>query len=230
MPHAPRSLIRNLGLVLVTILLFSLSAAVGAQATAYRYWNFWTQDGDTWSYSPVGPASTNPADGSVQAWRFDASSPGVPGLAPANSPRAAFEIACADVDPIVDIKRVAIVIDSGDQALAPSGETPPEPAVYCAVGTLDANGYDLLKSVVVLRTDGGFTCGISGYPLSECATPVADYVASTPPQPITTHQPAVTADKPAESAAQSSLAPLGTALVFGLLSVAGFYFWRRSKS
>ena len=65
MPHAPRSLIRNLGLVLVTILLFSLSAAVGAQATAYRYWNFWTQDGDTWSYSPVGPASTNPAEGSV---------------------------------------------------------------------------------------------------------------------------------------------------------------------
>ena len=57
MPHAPRSLIRNLGLVLVTILLFSLSAAAGAQATAYRYWNFWTQDGDTWSYSPVGPAS-----------------------------------------------------------------------------------------------------------------------------------------------------------------------------
>jgi hypothetical protein len=115
MPHAPRSLIRNLGLVLVTILLFSLSAAVGAQATAYRYWNFWTQDGDTWSYSPVGPASTNPTEGSVQAWRFDASSPGVAGLAPANSPRAAFEIACADVDPIVGIKRVAIVIDSGDQ-------------------------------------------------------------------------------------------------------------------
>jgi hypothetical protein len=66
--------------------------------------------------------------------------------------------------------------------------------------------------------------------LSECATPVADYVASTPPEPIATNQAAVIADNPAEPAAQSSLAPLGTALVFGLLAVAGFYFWRRSRS
>ena len=230
MPHAPRSLIRNLSLVLVTILLFSLSAATGAQAATYRYWNFWTQDGDTWTYSPIGSASTNPAEGSAQAWRFDASSPRVAGLAPADSPGAVFEIACADVSPIVGTKRVAIVIDAGDQALAPTGETPPEPAAYCAVGTLDANGYDLLRSVVVLRIDNGFICGIFGYPLSECATPVADYVASTPPEPITTNQAAVIADNPAESAAQSSLAPLGTALVFGLLAVAGFYFWRRSRS
>ena len=68
MRHAPRSLTRNVSLVFVAILLFSLSAVAGAQATAYRYWNFWTQDGDTWSYSPVGPASTNPAEGSAQAW------------------------------------------------------------------------------------------------------------------------------------------------------------------
>jgi hypothetical protein len=212
MPHAPRSLTRNLSLVLVAILLFSLSAAAGAQATAYRYWNFWTQDGDTWSYSPVGPASTNPTEGSAQAWRFDASSPQVAGLAPADSPIAAFEIACADVSPIVGIKRVAIVID------------------YCAEGPLAANGYDLLKSILALRTDNGFICGISGYPLSECATPVTDYVASTPPEPIATNQAAVITDNPAEPAAQSSLAPLGTALVFGLLAVAGFYFWRRSRS
>ena len=230
MPHAPRSLTRNVSLVLVAILLFSLSTAAGAQATAYRYWNFWTQDGDTWSYSPVGPASTNPTEGSAQAWRFDASSPQVAGLAPADSPIAAFQIACADVSPIVGIKRVAIVIDAGDQALAPPGENPPKPAVYCAEGPLAANGYDLLKSILALRTDNGFICGISGYPLSECATPVADYVASTPPEPIATNQAAVIADNPAESAAQSSLAPLGTALVFGLLAVAGFYFWHRSRS
>ena len=230
MRHAPRSLTRNLSLVFVAILLFSLSAVAGAQATAYRYWNFWTQDGDTWSYSPVGPASTNPAEGSAQAWRFDASSPSVAGLAPADSPTVVFERACAAVSPIKGSKRVAILIDSGDLELAPQGETPPAPVAYCAVGTLDANGYNLLKNIVELRTDNGFICGISGYPVSECATPVADYVASTPPQLITTHQPAVTADKPAESAAQSSLAPLGTALVFGLLAVAGFYFWRRSRS
>ena len=230
MPLAPRSLIRNLSLVLVTILLFSLSAAAGAQATTYRFWNFWIQDGDTWSYSPVGSASTNPAEGSAQAWRFDASSPSVAGLAPADSPTAVFDSACADVSPIVGSKRVAILIDSGDRALAPEGETPPEPVAYCAVGALDANGYDLVKNIVALRTDNGFICGISGYPVSECATPVADYVASTPPEPIATDLVPVSAGEAAHSSEQSSLAPLGTALVLGLLAVAGFYFWRRSRS
>ncbi len=230
MRHAPRSLTRNLSLVLVAILLFSLSAVAGAQATAYRYWNFWTQDGDTWSYSPVGPASTNPAEGSAQAWRFDASSPSVAGLAPADSPTVVFERACAAVSPIKGSKRVAILIDSGDLALAPQGETPPAPVAYCAVGTLDANGYNLLKNIVELRTDNGFICGISGYPVSECATPVADYVASTPPESITSDLVPISADETPRSSEQSSLAPLGTALVFGLLAVAGFYFWRRSRS
>ncbi len=230
MPLAPRSLIRNLSFVLVTTLLFSLSVAGDAQATTYRYWNFWTQDGDTWSYSPVGPASTNPAEGSAQAWRFDASSPTVAGLAPADSPSAVFESACSGVTPIAGTKRIAIVIDSGDQALAPEGETPPAPIAYCAVGTLDANGYDLVKSVVVLRTDNGFICGISGYPASECATPVAGYVASASPEPITIDAVPVSADESAKSSDQPSLAPIGTALVIGLLAVAGFYFWRRSKS
>jgi len=230
MRHAPRSLTRNLSLVFVAILLFSLSAVAGAQATAYRYWNFWTQDGDTWSYSPVGPASTNPAEGSAQAWRFDASSPSVAGLAPADSPTVVFERACAAVSPIKGSKRVAILIDSGDLALAPQGETPPAPVAYCAVGTLDANGYNLLKNIVELRTDNGFICGISGYPVSECATPVADYVASTPPESITSDLVPISADETPRSSEQSSHAPLGTALVFGLLAVAGFYFWRRSRS
>lgn len=225
-----RPLIRNLSFALVATLMFSVSVAGNANAAAYQYWTFWTQEGDSWVFSPVGSASTIPAEGSTQAWRFDATSPSVAGIPPADSPNAVFERACGDVDPIVNTKRVAIVIDSGDPALAPEGETPPVPVAYCAVGKLDTNGYDLLKTKVELRTDNGFICGITGYPASECATPVADYISSTSPQLL--QDPVVTdiAQDAAIAAEESSLAQLGSAIVFGLLAVAGFYFWRRSKS
>jgi hypothetical protein len=230
MSIAPRPLIRNISLVLVTTLMFSLSVAGNANAAEYRYWNFWIQEGNSWIFSSVGPASTNPPEGSVQAWRFDATSPSVAGFAPADPPNTVFERACSDVLPIVGTKRVAIVIDAGDPALAPDGEVPPLPTAYCAVGKLDTHGYDLLKTVVELRSDNGFICGISGYPASECATPVTDYVNSTPPQPIA-QQLVPDASRDADIASsETSLAQLGSALVIGLLAVAGFFFWRRSKS
>lgn len=233
MSIAPRPLIRNTSkwiTVLAAIIVFPLSVAGNANAAEYKYWTFWTQEGDSWVFSPVGSASTNPPEGSAQAWRFDATSPSVPGLPPADLPDAVFERACGDVLPIVRTKRVAIVIDSGDPALSPEGETPPAPTAYCAVGKPDTNGYDLLKTVVALRTDNGFICGISGYPASECATPIADYVMSIEPQSIT--DPVVPDEVRDANIASSdtAMAQLGSAIVIGLLAVAGFYFWRRSKS
>lgn len=230
MSFASRPLVRNISLVFVTTLMFSLSVAGHANAAEYRYWNFWTQEGDSWVFSPVGSASTNPPEGSAQAWRFDATSPSVAGAPPADSPSAVFERACGDVLPIVGTKRVAIVIDAGDPALAPDGEVPPTPTAYCAVGKLDAHGYDLLKTVVELRSDNGFICGISGYPASECATPVTDYIASTPPQPIAQAPLPVVSQDADITSSETGLAQLGSAFVIGLLAVAGFFFWRRSKS
>lgn len=230
MSIAPRPLIRNISLVLVTTLMFSLSVAGNANAAEYRYWNFWTQEGDSWIFSPVGPASTNPLEGSAQAWRFDASSPSASGAPPADSPTEVFERVCGGVTPIVGTKRVAIVIDAGDPALAPDGEVPPAPTAYCAVGKPDTHGYDLLKTVVELRTDSGLVCAISGYPESECAAPVADYIASTPPQPIAQEPLPVVSQDADLAPSETGLAQLGSALVIGLLAVAGFFFWRRSKS
>jgi hypothetical protein len=233
MSIAPRSLIRNIGkltFALAATVMFTLSVAGNANAAEYKYWTFWTQEGDSWVFSPVGSASTNPPEGSAQAWRFDATSPSVPGVPPADSPSAVFERACSDVLPIVGTKRVAIVIDSGDPALSPEGEVPPAPTAYCAVGKLDTHGYDLLKTVVELRTDNGFICGISGYPASECATPVADYVVSTAPQPLTEPIVPDVARDAALASSDTTMAQLGSAFVIGLLAVAGFFFWRRRKS
>ncbi len=230
MSIASRPLIQKVSLALGATLVFYMSVAGNVNAAEYRYWTFWTQEGDSWVFSPVGSASTNPPGGSAQAWRFDVTSPSVAGNPPADLPGAVFERACGDVLPIVGTKRVAIVIDSGDPALAPEGEVPPSPTAYCAIGKLDAHGYDLLKTVVELRTDNGFVCGISGYPAVECATPVTDYVASIPAQPIAQELiPDVSRDAEVASG-QTSLAQLGSALVIGLLAVAGFFFWRRSKS
>lgn len=233
MPTASRPLIRNVGKLctaLAATLSFSLSVAGHANAAEYRYWNFWTQEGDSWVFSPVGSASTNPAEGSAQAWRFDATSPSVPGMPPADAPSAVFERACSDVLPIVGTKRVAIVIDSGDPALSPEREVPPAPTAYCAVGKLDTHGYDLLKTIVKLRTDNGFICGISGYPASECATPVANYVASTPPQPITEQLIPDGAPDAGIASSDTAMAQLGSAMVIGLLAIAGLFYWRRSKA
>ena len=230
MSIASRPLIQKVSVALGATLMFCMSVAGNANAAEYKYWTFWTQEGDSWVFSPVGSASTNPPEGSAQAWRFDATSPSVAGIPPADLPGAVFERACGDVLPIVGTKRVAIVIDAGDPALSPEGEVPPSPTAYCAVGKIDTHGYDLLKTVVELRTDNGFVCGISGYPAVECATPVTDYVASIPAQPITQELvPDVSRDAEVASG-QTSLAQLGSAIVIGLLAVAGFFFWRRSKS
>ena len=230
MSIASRPLIQKVSVALGATLMFCMSVAGNANAAEYKYWTFWTQEGDSWVFSPVGSASTNPPEGSAQAWRFDATSPSVAGIPPADLPGAVFERACGDVLPIVGTKRVAIVIDSGDPALSPEGEVPPSPIAYCAVGKVDTHGYDLLKTVVELRTDNGFVCGISGYPVSECATPVNDYVAATPPQPITQELVADVVKDAAVASSQTSMAQLGSALVIGLLAVAGFFYWRRSKS
>ena len=79
----------------MALLLFSVSSAGVASAYYVPVLEFLDPNGDTWSYSPIGSASTTPTEGSAQAWRFDASSPSVPSLAPADQPAEVFDIACA---------------------------------------------------------------------------------------------------------------------------------------
>jgi hypothetical protein len=221
-----RSRLASLGISLGMVLMIMAPGA--AQASTYRFWNFWTAEDGVWAYSQLGPASTVPPDGSVQGWVFAATDAASASVAPNLDPKEAFDAACANTPAQTDKKRVAIVIDPGAIEIAPVGQTPPALSSVCAVASVGAQGYELLNSVTELRTDNGFICAINSYPAMECS-------AEFEPQPISTSeevvQDQVLTDSfealPPQPEQSNALAPISSALVIGLLAVAGFYYWRR---
>ena len=153
-----------------------LSSLVGgwgtapAEATSYRFWSYWT-GGSDWTFSNQG-ASRRPVDGGVEGWRFAISPASSSTIPPRHNP--SFASLCRNTPAEDGKKRVGLVIDYGTTSDAPDGESPPSMLTTCAVVPEDANGYDVLVTVAQLRTDSGLICGISGYPTSECGTPVSD--------------------------------------------------------
>ena len=138
--------------------------------TAYRYWTFWTVANSEWVLSQVGPASTVPADGDVQAWRFavtaNATSSTYP---PRTDPKLAFERICGAVTKPSGQIRVAMVIDPGLTNTAPDGQSPPPARGACAVIAESRSGADALMAIATPRVDKGMVCGIDEYPVGECA-------------------------------------------------------------
>lgn len=224
----------------VMFIFTSITTPGAAQASTYRFWNFWTVDSDAWVYSQLGPASTFPEDGSVQGWVFAATDADSPSIPPDIAPDEAFDRACAEIPASSGQKRVAIVLDSGTIDIAPTGQVPPTLEVVCAIGSVDASGYELLNSVAQLRTENGFVCAINGYPAMECSaefTPGEVGIAnsensgsenSSSENSNSENNVAIETDSSATES--NALAPIGTALVVGLAAVAGFYFWRRRSS
>lgn len=171
-----------LSLALSGVLAVALSTP--AQAAAYRFWSYWQGSSGSWTFSQAGPSAVLPADGTVEGWRFGITTEA--GTADA-APRieASFEALCGQTAPAEGSKRVGLVIDFGDAAEAPGGETPPTAIATCALVPVDANGYAVLRSVAQVRTESGMVCGVDGYPARECAAvvddpaPVASPTAST---------------------------------------------------
>ncbi len=154
----------------------AVAGAVGAApayATSYRYWTYWSGSGNDWTFSAVGPAGATPADGTVQGWRF-AVTEGVRGQgnAPRLAPAAAFRQFCGATPPAAGRKRVAVVLDFGDPADAPPGQSPPPARGTCVVAAPAATGAQLLSDAVTVRTDRGLVCALAGYPAGECAPAV----------------------------------------------------------
>ncbi|QNE27528.1 SCO2322 family protein [Streptomyces sp. INR7] len=163
-------------LVLGTVL--ALLAAAPALAAGYRYWSFWDgAAGGQWSYATQGPSLARPADGSVQGFRFAVSKDAA---AEAAKPRAAadFEAVCGATAPAEGRKRVALVIDFGVQADAPSGEVVPQeaPRTACAQVAPEATTAEALAAVAkpLRYNSAALLCAIAGYPQHGCGEQIAD--------------------------------------------------------
>lgn len=162
------------------LLVFSASQITAAHATSYRYWTYWQGTGGTWQFASVGPASSVPADGAVEGWRF-AVTEGVRGQGqePRIAVSAAFRQFCGTREVSPGQKRVAVVFDFGEATDAPDGQSPPAPKGVCVVTTQTANGAAVLSQAATIRTDRGLVCAIAGYPQGECAPAL-----SPSPQPV----------------------------------------------
>ncbi|MDW4908163.1 SCO2322 family protein [Streptomyces sp. ADMS] len=171
---------RTLPLLLAALLLWV--GAGQAQAVGYRYWSFWERDGGAWTYATQGPSTARPSDGDVQGFRFAVSQDSEDAARPRGD--AVFAVVCARTPAQEGRKRVALVIDFGTSADAPSGESPPATRTACARVSPDATTADALASVArPLRYNAGaLLCAIADYPRTGCGEAVgADKPAGNAP-------------------------------------------------
>ncbi|MGA5145863.1 SCO2322 family protein [Streptomyces griseoincarnatus] len=164
---------RRLTVLFLAALLPLLAGAGQAQAAGYRYWSFWERDGSVWTYATVGPSLSRPADGAVQGFRFSVSEDSGDAAKPRGT--ADFDTICAKTPAEDGTKRVALVIDFGTPADAPSGAKPPAGRTACAQVAEDATTAEALASVAEpLRYDSNaLLCAIAGYPAKGCGEQVA---------------------------------------------------------
>ncbi|MBL1080987.1 hypothetical protein JK359_03195 [Streptomyces actinomycinicus] len=153
--------------------LLLLGSAGRAGATGYRYWSFWERTGGEWTYATQGPSAVRPDDGAVQGFRFAVSADS----ADASRPRGAadFGTICGRTPAKSGTKRVALVLDFGTAADAPSGERPPGRRTACARVSGDATTAEALAAVAKpLRYDSdALLCAIAGYPEKGCGEQVS---------------------------------------------------------
>lgn len=177
--------LRRRTVLLVLAPLFAVLPMLGstgqAHAAGYRYWSFWDRDGDTWVYATQGPSIVRPSDGDVQGFRFSVSENSQDSAKPRGA--AEFATICAKTPAREDSKRVALVLDFGTSADAPSGETPPRARTACARVPEDATTADALATVAKpLRYDtNALLCAIAGYPHTGCGEPVSAADPTTTP-------------------------------------------------
>jgi hypothetical protein len=160
--------------IVAAILLIGFTSP--AYASSYRYWGFFTGENGSWNMSLIGAAENIPTDGSVDGWRF-----GIGTDTQTPEPRTApdFEELCPGTQPEPGITRVAVVIDFGDLDQAPESEMPPSNRVECINMPDGGSSADALAMAADVRADGGFVCGIDGFPLTECGAEVTEVSEET---------------------------------------------------
>lgn len=186
MAISPHRRVRRLRVPLLVPLLAGLLIALTAglvatpasAATGYRYWNYFhVQDGH-YVFAKTGAGAYTPKNGAVEAYRYGTATTSK-GLPPrADLSKYDFSTICKGTKTSPGQKRVAVIIDYGTEADAPSGQTPPTPRTACAAVPTNANGLQVLEAVAQVRVHS-YTCGIDGYPANGCSVTVKNATDST---------------------------------------------------
>lgn len=213
MSHKRKLLALIAGVLAVPLMLM---AASPAHADLYRYWSFWTSDNGSWVMAETGPGDVVPADGDVTGWRY-----GVAGIEVSSNrpPRweGNFSEICGEGQAPEGQKNVVVVLDTGTEADAPEGSTPPAPEAKCATVPADANALQVVQAVAPTRVEDGLVCGILDYPQTGCA----DTIPGAEPAP--TENPAVefvtATDVESQGATGSEGVPTALIAVGGLVAV-----------
>ncbi len=199
--------------LIATFILMSLMSIIAAfmapqqaSATSYRYWTYWWgRPGQAaWQYAPLGPGGDVPGDGWVLGWRYQTTSANGAGAQP---PRASanFGDLCPAATPASGLERVAAVVDYGDAQDAPQGQNTPSGRVECTEVPIQSHGSAVMRAAgISLRSLNGFICGIDGYPIVGCATPVATAPSPTS-SPTTSSKPTTPTPKPTPTSTKSNV-------------------------
>ncbi|KUN85984.1 hypothetical protein AQJ66_12140 [Streptomyces bungoensis] len=165
--------VRRATALLVAAFALVAEATLPAHATGYRYWSFWERSGGHWTYATEGPSTARPGDGAVQGFRFAVSADSADATRPRGT--ADFATICAGTPAKPGTKRVALVLDFGTPADAPSGERPPARRTVCARVAPDATAAEALAATAKpLRYDtNALLCAIAGYPRKGCGEQVS---------------------------------------------------------
>lgn len=178
-----RRLLAPLLAAVLAALMVGLSAGAANAATGYRYWNYFHVQNGQYAFAKTGAGDYTPKNGAVEAYRYGTSttSKGIPPRADLS--KYDFATICKGTKAASGQKRVAVIIDYGTKADAPTGQAPPEPRTACAAVPSDANGQQVLDAVAQVRQHP-YTCGIDGYPATGCSVTVKNAAESTG-QPVT---------------------------------------------
>ena len=166
-PRRKSSLIAGLSIVCIAATIFTPTAQ--AAEKGYRYWGYYQAGANStqWKAAMTGP-TVDIADGSVEGWIFTFSSNDIPSTPPSVKPR--FATICGKTKPEKGFKRIGLVIDFGNPAIAPKGEKVKSTITRCVVTAEESQGIDVLAQELKLRIDkSGILCAINGYPARECS-------------------------------------------------------------
>lgn len=168
----------------------TLGLTAPAGATAYRYWSYWQGATGEWVTASTGPGDHQLVDQDVQGWRFGISTD-APSATPDNA--ASFATLCPELAtttaPNDGSVRVAVVVDAGSRAAAPSGDQPPADQITCTTLAKGATGNQALAAAGTVRAEASMVCAINSYPTQGCGDQVGDKAAAAAASAAATEAP-----------------------------------------